>query len=256
MSTFPVFDLSKFTNASPSEKKSLGRQVDEICRQTGFLAITGHGIPDETITRAWNSARAFFDLPIEKKLAVKMRYEGYPYGYSPLQSEALAKSKGEDTPPDIKETFNIGPLAVPPHSGNEPFADFRYATNIWPPEPAEFEQAWSDYSRALGTLAGKIMQVFAVTLSLPENFFDAAVNDPISAVRALNYPHQNVAPQPGPPTTPASQPPAPTPPPAASKSSTPKNNGNQSPPSPTVSSSTSATSWPAGPTIAGSPPCI
>jgi isopenicillin N synthase-like dioxygenase len=197
MSTFPVFDLSKFTNASPSEKKSLGHTVDEICRQTGFLAITGHGIPDETIALAWNSARAFFDLPVEKKLAVKMRYEGYPYGYSPLQSEALAKSKGEDTPPDIKETFNIGPLKVPPHTGNEPFADFRYATNIWPNEPAEFEQAWSDYYRALGTLAAKIMQVFAVALNLPEKFFDAAVNDPISAVRALNYPHQSVAPQPG-----------------------------------------------------------
>jgi isopenicillin N synthase-like dioxygenase len=201
MSTFPVFDLSKFTNASPNEKKSQGHQVDEICRQTGFLAITGHGIPDETITRAWNSARAFFDLPVEKKLAVKMRHEGYPYGYSPLQSEALAKSKGEDTPPDIKETFNIGPLDIPnelpPHIRNEPLADFRYATNIWPTEPAEFEQAWSDYYRALGALAGKIMQVFAVALNLPENFFDASVNDPISAVRALNYPHQNVAPQPG-----------------------------------------------------------
>src|SRR3984885_13094615 len=163
MSTFPVFDLSKFTNAPPTEKKSLGHTVDEICRQTGFLAITGHGIPDETITRAWNSARSFFDLPVEKKLSVKMRYEGYPYGYSPLRSEALAKSKGENTPPDIKETFNIGPLdvpnEVPPHTRSEPFADFRYATNIWPAEPAEFEQAWSDYYRALSTLAGKIMQV-------------------------------------------------------------------------------------------------
>jgi len=197
MADLPVFDLSKFVTASPDEKKSLGRTVDEICRQTGFLAITGHGIPDETIARAWNSARAFFDLPVEKKLAVKMRYEGYPYGYSPLQSEALAKSKGEETPPDIKESFNIGPLTVPPHTGNEPFADFRYATNVWPSEPAGFERAWSDYYRALGALAGKIMQVFAVALNLPENFFDATVDDPISAVRALNYPHQNVAPKPG-----------------------------------------------------------
>jgi isopenicillin N synthase-like dioxygenase len=197
MADFPVFDLSKFATASPDKKKSLGRTVDEICRQTGFLAITGHGIPDDTITRAWNSARAFFDLPVEKKLAVKMRYEGYPYGYSPLQSEALAKSKGEETPPDIKESFNIGPLTVPPHIGNEPFVDFRYATNVWPTEPAGFQQAWSDYYRALGALAGKIMQVFAVALNLPENFFAAAVDDPISAVRALNYPHQKVAPKPG-----------------------------------------------------------
>jgi isopenicillin N synthase-like dioxygenase len=197
MSNFPIFDLSKFSAATPAEKTSLGRTVDEICRHTGFLAITGHGIPDETISRAWNAARAFFDFPVEKKLAVKMRYAGYPYGYSPLQSEALAKSKGEETPPDIKESFNIGPLVVPPHTGNESFADFRYATNIWPTEPAEFEQAWSGYYCALGALAAKIMRVFAVALELPEYYFDAAVNDPISAVRALNYPHQSVAPQPG-----------------------------------------------------------
>ena len=28
--------------------------------------------------------------------------------------EALAKSKGADTPPDLKESFNGGPLSVPP----------------------------------------------------------------------------------------------------------------------------------------------
>jgi len=262
MSNFPIVDLSAFANASPAEKKSLGRTVDEICRQTGFLAITGHGIPDDTIARAWNSARAFFDLPVEKKLAVKMRYEGYPYGYSPLQSEALAKSKGEETPPDIKESFNIGPLTVPPHTGDEPFADFRYATNIWPSEPAGFEQAWSDYYRALGVLAAKIMQVFAVALNLPENFFAAAVDDPISAVRALNYPHQNVAPKPGQLR-------------AGAHSDygsltilradsavggleifNPQSNGNRFRPFRMASSSTSAISWPAGLTIAGSPPCI
>jgi isopenicillin N synthase-like dioxygenase len=197
MPDFPIVDLSAFANASAAEKQSLGRRVDEICRRTGFLAITGHGVPEEVITRAWNSARVFFDLPVEKKLAVKMRYEGYPYGYSPLQSEALAKSKGEETPPDIKESFNIGPLTVPPHTGNEPYAAFRYATNVWPAEPAEFEQAWPDYYRALGALAVKIMRVFAVALNLPENFFDASINDPISAVRALNYPHQDATPKPG-----------------------------------------------------------
>ena len=59
MPTFPVFDLSKFTNASPPEKKSLGRTVDEICRQTGWrisypeftgsvaLALAGLGRIDE-----------------------------------------------------------------------------------------------------------------------------------------------------------------------------------------------------------------
>ena len=36
---FPVFDLGAYEAASASGKLELGRQVDEICRTTGFLAI-------------------------------------------------------------------------------------------------------------------------------------------------------------------------------------------------------------------------
>eukprot|EP00959_Pyramimonas_sp_CCMP1952_P050935 1064048-Pyramimonas_sp.AAC.1 len=37
--------------------------------------------------------------------------QGYPYGYSSLCSEALSKSQGSCSPPDLKETFSIGPKA-------------------------------------------------------------------------------------------------------------------------------------------------
>src|SRR5208282_751256 len=202
MRDFPVVDISAFTqfsgaSASLDAKRSIARRVDAVCRETGFLAVSGHGVPSETISRAWNAARAFFDLPVEKKLRVKMLYDGYPYGYSPLQAEALAKSKGVETPPDLKESFNIGPLDQKTHIETEPNADFRYAKNIWPAEPSGFEQAATAYYRALSNLAAKIMQVFALALDLPENYFDVLIDDPISAMRMLNYPHSNAAPQPG-----------------------------------------------------------
>src|SRR5512137_1788653 len=116
MGEFPVVDISAFTIATAdagsasSDKKELARRVDQVCRKTGFLAIVGHGISEATLSGAWNAARAFFDLPMEKKLPAKMPYAGYPYGYSPLQAEALAKSLGQETPPDLKESFSIGPL--------------------------------------------------------------------------------------------------------------------------------------------------
>jgi isopenicillin N synthase-like dioxygenase len=197
MNDFPVVDLSAFESTSPGAQREFGRRVDEICRQTGFLAIVGHGIPSETISGAWNAARAFFDLPVEEKLEVKMPYVGYPYGYSPLHAEALAKSLGEDTPADIKESFSIGPLEHRPHTGNEPHADFRFATNVWPKAPAGFQQGWSAYYRAMGKLAGRIMKTFAVALNLPESYFEGVIDDPISAMRALNYPHQSTPPKPG-----------------------------------------------------------
>lgn len=197
MREFPVLDLSLFASGTAGTKRDWARRVDEICRETGFLAIVGHGIPDNVIRSAWSAARAFFDLPAEKKLEVKMPYAGYPYGYSPLQAETLAKSLGDETPPDIKESFNIGPLEVPPHTGAEPDADFRFATNLWPAEPAGFRRACEAYYHALSGVAARIMRVFALALGLPEEFFDRFIDNPISALRLLNYPHPSAAPKPG-----------------------------------------------------------
>ena len=194
---FPIFDLSRFEAADPAGKAILGQEVDHICRETGFLAISGHGVPQETIDRAWTAARAFFDLPAEEKLRSKAPYPGYPYGYLGPELEALAKSRGEDTPPDLKESFNGGPLAVPDGLDDEQALAFCYAQTIWPDAPEGFRDAWTDYYRAMEDLAARIMRVFAVALTLPEDAFAPTIDKPISALRALNYPKQAVVPKPG-----------------------------------------------------------
>lgn len=201
MREFPIIDISAFTSndarTSADTKRDVARQVHEVCRRTGFLAVSGHGVSEQTITRAWDAARCFFDLPLERKLRVKMLYEGYPYGYSPLQGEALAQSLGDATPPDLKESFNIGPLEQKARVEKDPDAAFRYATNIWPDEPAGFREAATGYYRALSELAAHVTRIFALALDLPENHFDAFIDDPISAMRMLNYPHASAPPRSG-----------------------------------------------------------
>lgn len=91
----------------------MGREVDLICRTSGFLAVNNHGIPDDVIGAVWRQAHDFFDLPHEVKDRSRAPYPGYPYGYLGPGAEALAKSKGVDSPPDLKESFNGGPLSVP-----------------------------------------------------------------------------------------------------------------------------------------------
>ena len=194
---FPVFDLGAYEAASASGKLELGRQVDEICRTTGFLAIANHGIGAETIERVWTMTRAFFDLSAEEKQKARAPYPGYPYGYLGPGTEALAKSRNVDTPPDLKESFNGGPLSVPAGMTDKESLGFCYADTIWPDAPADFRAAWQGYYRAMEDLAARIMRVFATALGMPEQFFDAYVDAPISALRALNYPEQTVAPKPG-----------------------------------------------------------
>jgi isopenicillin N synthase-like dioxygenase len=194
---FPVFDLTRFAGADGASKARLGREVDGICRETGFLAISGHGVPEAMIDGVWDAARTFFDLPFERKLAARAPYAGYPYGYLVPEAEALAKSRGEETPPDLKESFNGGPPRVPPGLTDPEALAFCYAETIWPPEPAEFKPAWQAYYAAMEDLAARIMRVFAVALDLEEGFFDRYIDRPISALRALNYPHPSKPPLPG-----------------------------------------------------------
>lgn len=194
---FPVFDLSRFEAADTAGRAALGEDVDRICRETGFLAISGHGVPQEAIDRAWNAAHTFFDLTPQQKQRSRAPYPGYPYGYLGPELEALAKSRGEETPPDLKESFNGGPLSVPEGLDDEQALAFCYADTIWPEDPAGFREAWSAYYEAMEDLAARIMRVFAVALKLPEDAFAPTIDKPISALRALNYPEQATPPKPG-----------------------------------------------------------
>jgi isopenicillin N synthase-like dioxygenase len=197
MSAFPVIDLAAFQSAEPERKRQMGREVDLICRASGFLAVRNHGIADETIASVWQAARAFFDLPYAAKEAAKAPYPGYPYGYLGPGAEALAKSRGVESPPDLKESFNGGPLSVPPGMTDQEALAFCYAATIWPSEPAAFRPAWEAYYAAVTDLAARIMDVFAVALDLPEDYFRHFIGQPISALRALNYPELSAPPPEG-----------------------------------------------------------
>lgn len=194
---FPVFDLGAFERADKDLKKKLGRDVDDICRSTGFLAIGNHGVAQSVIDNAWRKAELFFDRPAADKQRAKAPFEGYPYGYLGPELEALAKSRGVETPPDLKESFNGGPQQVPEGMTDPDALGFCYAATIWPDDPPGFKDAWQAYYRAMEDLAERIMRVFATALDLADDFFDPYIDQPISALRALNYPAQSKAPRPG-----------------------------------------------------------
>jgi isopenicillin N synthase-like dioxygenase len=192
---FPVVSLNRFETVDADGRKLLALEVDAICRTTGFLAIADHGVPQAVIDGAWQKATAFFDQPAKVKQKAKAPYPGYPYGYLGPNSEALAASRGVETPPDLKESFNGGPLEVPPGMTDKDALAFCYAPTIWPAAPDGFRPAWEAYYRAMEDLAGRIMRLFAAALTLPEDYFEAVIDHPVSALRALNYPAQTEAPR-------------------------------------------------------------
>jgi isopenicillin N synthase-like dioxygenase len=197
MAGFPIVDLARFERASPADKVALAAEVDQICRATGFIALAGHGVPRTVIDAAWSKARAFFDLPAEEKQRARAPYPGYPYGYLGPQLESLAKSRDVDAPPDLKESFNGGPERAPEGMTDPEALAFCYAATIWPNAPEGFLAAWRSYYAAMEDLAARVMRLFAAALRLPEDYFAPFIDAPVSALRALNYPRQDAAPEPG-----------------------------------------------------------
>ncbi len=196
MGLVPVIDIAPYASGGDGAA-GVARQVRRACEEVGFFLITGHGVPDPVIEACWTAARDFFELPLEDRMAVAMPYAGYPYGYAPMLSETLSKSLGEDAPPDLKESFSVGPLRQPNRPLAPDEATFVHAATPWPAKPEQFRIACEAYYRAVGDLAATVMRIFAAALGLPRDFFADAIDHPISALRIISYPDQAVSPKAG-----------------------------------------------------------
>lgn len=179
MSWVPVVDIS-----APNAPG----MIDEACERAGFIVVVGHGVADIVVDDAWNTARAFFDLPLAARMEVAMPRPGYPYGYSPMAGETLTRSLGQTAAPDLKESFAIGPVDRPTHEISDPNESFAWSANLWPPALPTLQPAWETYFRAMSDLAGRLLRLMATSLGMPASYFDSLIDRHTSAMRALNYP--------------------------------------------------------------------
>ena len=168
-------DIAPFLQGGPGQsdraRQRVADQIGRACADIGFLSITGHGVPEALITDMAGISRRFFDLPLEEKLRAPVNRGGS--GYVPMLAEALAASLGQQTPGDLKESFNAG-------------RDFD--ANPWPAALPALRGIWHAYFTQLNQLAAALMRMFALALDLPEAFFDDKITPPQAFLRAINYP--------------------------------------------------------------------
>lgn len=150
------------------------------------MLLEDHGVAEHIIAAQWEVVTAFFASSDSEKQKVAVPYAGYPYGWLGSHQEALAASKGEKTPPDLKESFNGGPLNIPKNIADLRAYEFCYQPTLWP-DLCGFQTAWRTYYDAMEDLAYRIMAAFGEALNLPSSYFDTFISQPISALRALYY---------------------------------------------------------------------
>jgi isopenicillin N synthase-like dioxygenase len=185
----PTIDISR-------DPAAVGHEIDETLRTVGFFQITGHGVPSDIADACWDASASFFDLPEPAKLAVE-RTPGGLYGYFPMRSEALAKSRGMDTPGDLKESFNMGPAHPPKHELVDADERALFSENHWPDALPDMRPAWEAYFAAMESLSERLMSIFALGLDLSADYFAPRIDSSPGALRAINYPEQALPPEDG-----------------------------------------------------------
>ena len=198
MRAVPVIDLTLARTGGRAGRARVAGAIDAACREIGFFAIAGHGVPDRTVEDVRQAAHAFFALPAAEKLAARHPVPRTNRGYHPVGGEALSQANDAAAPPDLKEFFHVGPVDVGHdayYTGAEGRQHFR--PNIWPERPAEFAAAATAHYRAMEGLVRFLMRLAALALDVEETFFDDKIDRSVGTMRLNYYPAQSTPPAAG-----------------------------------------------------------
>lgn len=157
--------------------QKLGHSFEEY----GFAIIADHGIPDELIHRAEAKAKAFFALPEEVKRKYLIAGSGGARGYTPFGIETAKGHKAHD----LKEFWHVGRDLPPGHRFRDHMPD-----NLWPSEVPGFKATFQELFATFDRTGLTVLRAIARYLAIDENYFDDAVRDGNSVLRALHYPPQ------------------------------------------------------------------
>lgn len=160
----PTLDYSRHTSGST---KDFAREVQEALGATGFFLLQNHGISEKLLAENRRLfARFFRELPLKIRLKYSFPGKFYQQGYTPPKTETGEHAR------------------VPDHKHFWQFGD---ANPMLPideiPELKSVSEALYDQFNALYR---ELMQIVAVTLELPKEYFDGELGN--SIIRHIHYP--------------------------------------------------------------------
>lgn len=203
-SLVPTVDIAAWDGGTAAERAELCAQIDAMGRDVGFLAVTGHGVAEELREEMLAVTAAFFDLPVEAKVAYSPADKSVNRGYAGYGEESLAYSLGVEALPDMFEAFNVGAeLATIAGAAGDPYYERElhrfFAPNVWPTELPGMRDVWLRYWAAAEGVAKRLDAICSAALGMPEDFIWSKASKAPNVMRANNYQRRSeqAAPLPG-----------------------------------------------------------
>ena len=162
----PFVDFNGLKSSDLALRKATSISMREAFEDFGFIYLKNHSVPQSVIDELFARSIAFFDLPQATKAEAR--------GYRGAGLSGLDPSK----PTDVKERFRApNDTDLPP--------------GYWPERLPFFREAISVFHVAGLVVLRQVMQGVALSLGLPEDYFDAAHQPHSGAVMLLHYPPIN-----------------------------------------------------------------
>lgn len=171
--SIPIIDISPIFGNDQNKINELVNLVDKTMQEVGFFMIKNHQFKTNVLDKTWKLTRKYFDQSFEIKNKIPMTPD-YPYGYESKEILSLSFNQDKVTHPDMKETFQIC---------------INSKNNKLPQTPNQMASAVTNYYLSMSQLAEKLLEIFALALKEPRNWFKNKIDNHQSALRLLNYPH-------------------------------------------------------------------
>jgi len=173
----PVIDISPLINGENPLR--VASQIGEACEKVGFFYIKNHGVSQQLIDEMYRLTKLFFKLPADEKNTLNIVNSGLTLrGYIPMYAENVDPANTRD----FKECFDYGAH----YDEISPF----FGPNQMPSGLPQFETVAEAYHSAVLALARTLIGGIALSLDLPQNYFEQRQRKPITIQRVLRYPPQ------------------------------------------------------------------
>ena len=183
MQTLPILDFA-LLDGSPGDAARFRDELRRATHEVGFFYLVGHGVPRELISRAFDTARAFFALPDAQKLAIENVHSPHFRGYTRMGGE---QTQGAT---DWREQIDIGAerAAVPLGEGVDDFWALE-GPNLWPAELPALREVSEEWIERLSQVSMRLLSAWAEALGAPADTFDAAFTEhPSPNMKIARYP--------------------------------------------------------------------
>lgn len=180
MDHIPVIDLAPLQGIG--DKGAMAQAIHDALSNIGFMYVKHHGVDQALIDAAFAQSKTFFDQPEADKMALHITGSGEAlHGYTELFGENNDPGRTRD----LKEIFDLG--RMPADGVTRPF----FGPTPWPPALPEFRRVMEAYHLELLALAQRLMGGIALSLGLPEGYFEPMMTEPVGIQRLLHYPPQD-----------------------------------------------------------------